>query len=422
MVLLLILVAAGFSSCKKGPEVEAGSSRIAVGGINMDKVKATSSLAISSIVSAGLKNLTDHGFCWSTTPMPDISSQHISLGSATSPGPFKYAFTGLIPLTAYYIRAYVIDDKQYIMYSQQKIFTTLELTLPTVSTDSVSMQTSTTALCGGVINKDGNGNIAASGVCWVIGGAPSLNHCNGYTTDTGAVFTSHISGLLPDTSYQLTAYATNEMGTAYGAVRTFSTRLPCGQATVVYGSITYHSVLIGTQCWMKENLNIGERINGSQNQDPLNLVVQKYCFNDDETNCTLYGGLYQWDEVMRSSATPGGQGICPKGWHLPADDEWTVLTAFLGGDSVAGTKLKSATGWYNNGNGTNTSGFTALPGGNRGNDGSFNNLTQLGYFWTSSQAGSSEAWNRKLSADTSLTTKYNSFKTNGFSVRCVRNP
>jgi uncharacterized protein (TIGR02145 family) len=124
---------------------------------------------------------------------------------------------------------------------------------------------------------------------------------------------------------------------------------------------------------------------------------------------------------MRSSVTPGAQGICPSSWHIPSDAEWSLLTAFLGGDSVAGTKMKSATGWYNNGNGTNISGFTGLPGGNRGNDGSYNNLTQLAYFWTSSQADASSAWNRKLNYDTAIVTKYNSFETNGLSVRCIRN-
>jgi uncharacterized protein (TIGR02145 family) len=83
--------------------------------------------------------------------------------------------------------------------------------------------------------------------------------------------------------------------------------------------------------------------------------------------------------------------------------------------------MKSATGWYNNGNGTNTSGFTGLPGGFRGNDSNFNNLTQLGFFWSSTQADASSAWNRKLNYDTAVVTKYNSFKTDGFSVRCIRN-
>ena len=420
-IFLIIIPALIFFSCKKGPEAPTGSSRVSVSDASVDTLKATRAVISASIVSAGMKNLTDHGFCWSASPLPDISSEHVSLGSASVPGIFTYTITGLLPQSQYYLRSFVKDNNNYIQYSQQLDFTTPDLTLPLVTTAQVSLISSTSAQCGGEITNDGNGTISSRGVCWIMTGTPSLSHCDVFTTEKGTDFKSYISGLMPETTYQVTAYATNEKGTSYGAVRSFSTRLPCGQATVEYGSTTYHTVLIGTQCWFKENLNIGTRINGSQNQDPLNQSIEKYCFNDDTANCSLYGGLYQWDEMMKNTVTPGAQGICPAGWHIPSDEEWSVLTVFLGGDSVAGTKLKSATGWYNNGNGTNTSGFTGLPGGNRGNDGSFNNLTQLIYFWTSSEAGASEAWNRKLNYDSENVTKYNSFTTNGFSVRCLRN-
>jgi uncharacterized protein (TIGR02145 family) len=314
-----------------------------------------------------------------------------------------------------------MDDKKFVLYSSQIEFTTGTLTLASVTTDPVTNITSVSAQCGGQIISDGNGILGARGVCWSASVTPSLSHCDGFTTDTGINFMSKLSGLMNDTIYKVAAYVTNEKGTAYGSVRTFSTKLPCGQAIVFYGNATYHSVLIGSQCWLKENLNIGTRIAGSQNQDPTQSTIEKYCFNDDSTNCSLYGGLYQWDEAMRSSVTPRAQGICPYAWHIPSDEEWSALTTYLGGDSVAGTMMKAATGWYNNGNGTNTSGFTGLPGGYRGNDSNFNNLTQLAFFWSSTQADASSAWNRKLNYDTAVVTKYNSFMTDGFSVRCVRN-
>ncbi len=421
LIFLILLLVTVFYSCRKSPEAPTGSSRIGVSDAHVDSVKATWAVVSSSIESAGLKNLTDRGFCWATTPMPDLNSTHLSLGSSLIPGKFTAKLTGLDTLTPYYIRSYVMDDKKFVVYSSQIEFTTLDLTLASVTTDPVTNITSVSAQCGGQVTSDGNGTLSARGVCWSASATPSLSHCDGFTTDTGNNFLSKISGLLNDTTYKVVAYITNEQGTAYGSVRTFSTRLPCGQAIVFYGNATYHSVLIGSQCWLKENLNIGTRITGSQNQDPSNPTVEKYCFNDDSTNCSLYGGLYQWDEAMRSSVTPGAQGICPSNWHIPSDAEWSVLTTFLGGDSVAGTKMKSATGWYNNGNGTNISGFTGLPGGFRGNDSNFNNLTQLGFFWSSTQADASSAWNRKLNYDTAIVTKYNSFMTNGFSVRCIRN-
>jgi len=421
LIFLIIMLVTVVYSCRKGPEVPTGSSRIAVSNTNMDTVKATWAVVSSSIETAGLKNLIDHGFCWATTPMPDLNSFHLSLGSSLIPVKFTAKLTGLDTLTMYYIRSYVMDDKKFVVYSSQFEFTTLSLNLASVTTDPVTNITSVSAQCGGQVTSDGNGTLSARGVCWSVTGNPSLSHCDGFTTDTGHNFISKISGLINDTTYKIVAYVTNEKGTAYGSVRTFSTRLPCGQAIVFYGNVTYHSVLIGSQCWLKENLNIGTRITGSQNQDPTNPTIEKYCFNDDSTNCSIYGGLYQWDEAMRSSVSPGAQGICPYNWHIPSDAEWSVLTAFLGGDSVAGTKMKSTDGWYNNGNGTNISGFNAFPGGNRGNNASFNNLTQLAYFWTSTQSDANESWNRKLGYDTAIVTKYNSFKTNGFSIRCIRN-
>jgi len=421
--IFLVLIIIGLVCCKKGPESPTGSSKITVSNAMTDTVKATWAVVSSKIESPGLKNLKDYGFCWSTKPLPDLSSYHQSFGSTSIALPFSARLSNLAALTTYFVRTYTTDDHDYVYYGPQINFTTLDLNLPVVTTNPVTNITSSSAQSGGQVTSDGNGIISARGVCWSLSGAgvPSLSNYVGLTSDTTDNYSSKITGLMADTTYQVVAYVINEKGTGYGTIRTFSTHLPCGQATVLYGNITYHSVSIGNQCWLKENLNIGTRIAGTQNQDPGNSNIQKYCFNDDSAKCTLYGGLYQWDEAMRSSIAPGAQGICPTGWHIPSDVEWTALTTFLGGDSIAGTKMKSASGWYNNGNGTNTSNFTCLPGGYRGNDSNFNNLTQLGYFWSSTQAGASQAWNRKLSYDTAQVTKYNSFKTSGFSIRCIRN-
>jgi len=84
----------------------------------------------------------------------------------------------------------------------------------------------------------------------------------------------------------------------------------------------YATVQIGTQCWMAQNLNVGTRIDGTATQ-ANNGTIEKYCYSDNDANCTTYGGLYQWDEMMQYTTTQGVQGICPTGWHLPVDAEWT---------------------------------------------------------------------------------------------------
>jgi uncharacterized protein (TIGR02145 family) len=200
-------------------------------------------------------------------------------------------------------------------------------------------------------------------------------------------------------------------------------------------SKSYTTVLIGTQCWMAQNLNIGNRINGSGEQTN-NSTIEKYCYNDQESNCNVYGGLYQWAEMVQYlngatnttswSPVPTGnvQGFCPTGWHIPTDTEWSTLTTYLGGESVAGGKLKETgtTHWYSPNTGaTNESGFTALPAGYRYADGSFIDFGSVGAWWSSSEYNADNALSRSLYYSMSDVNSYGYDKEDvGFSVRCLR--
>lgn len=208
--------------------------------------------------------------------------------------------------------------------------------------------------------------------------------------------------------------------------------LTCGD--VLYGGKTYHSVIIGAQCWMVENLDIGTPILGSLDQTN-NGIIEKYCYENDLANCAIYGGLYQWAEMVQylngaTNTTPWNpvptghvQGICQAGWHVPSDLEWTLLTTYLGGAGVAGGPMKEtgSTHWaYPNTGATNTSGFTALAGGGRYSYGNFYYLTYYAYFWSSTEYSSTNAWRRNLSYDYEGVYRDNSSNTNGFSCRCLR--
>jgi uncharacterized protein (TIGR02145 family) len=197
---------------------------------------------------------------------------------------------------------------------------------------------------------------------------------------------------------------------------------------------SYSTVLIGIQCWLAQNLNVGVKINGISEQTD-NGIIEKYCYNNDEANCNTYGGLYQWAEMVQylNGATnttswspfPAGnvQGICPAGWHIPTDAEWSALTTFLGGESVAGGKLKETdtTHWYfPNTGATNESGFTAVPGGYRHYNGTFLRIGYNGYWWSSSDYDSSNAWYRRTRYNTSDVFSYIYNKYTGDSVRCLK--
>lgn len=222
---------------------------------------------------------------------------------------------------------------------------------------------------------------------------------------------------------------------------------PCpGTPTVVYGGQTYNTVQIGTQCWLKENLNIGTIIPGGYNQ-ANNGTIEKYCYNNLESYCNIYGGLYQWAEMVQylNGATntsnwnpaPNGniQGICPGNWHIPTEAEWCILSQYVDptvncstfgwAGTNAGAKLKeTGTNHWNNPNtgATNDYGFTALGAGHRdiSTSGSFVNLLIWNYSWTASVYGDSHAWQRNLKNDSQLIFRAYNGKGDGGSVRCVR--
>ena len=200
--------------------------------------------------------------------------------------------------------------------------------------------------------------------------------------------------------------------------------IPCkGTPTVSLEGEVYKTVWIGEQCWMKENLNVGYRIDG----DVLvsnNGVLEKYCFDDNLMNCEIYGALYHWKEMMLHSTTHGLQGICPNGWHLPTDDEWSELINYLGGEQIGGGKFKArgTAFWeFPNTGATNESGFTALAGGGRYHHGGYQTLGTYGGFWTSTEDGFSDAWYLLLKSDYSAISWGVNNKANCHSVRCVRN-
>jgi len=184
----------------------------------------------------------------------------------------------------------------------------------------------------------------------------------------------------------------------------------------------YNTVQIGDQCWMAENLNVGTMINVENNMSD-NGIIEKYCYDDDPANCDTYGGLYQWNEIMEYTTTPGVQGICTTGWHLPTNGEWAILSDFLGGESIAGGKMKETgtTHWSSpNLGATNESGFTALPGGYRYSWNHYNNITYNGMFWSSSEDYGDFAWSLYLSYFYVSVDPITYNMLYGFSVRCVK--
>jgi len=301
--------------------------------------------------------------------------------------------------------------------------------LPAVLTSGITDITEISAVGGGNVTSEGISLVTARGVCWSTTENPTV--LGDHTEDgsgTGS-YSSNISGLMPSTPYYVRAYATNSAGTSYGDQVSFTTLEGGGSGescpgipSVSYEGKVYHTILIGDQCWFKENLNVGSQINGAIDQTD-NGIFEKYCYDNNEANCATYGGLYQWNEMMQYNAISGTQGICPDGWHIPTDAEWFLLSEFLGGAGVAGGKMKEAgfAHWASpNIGATNSSGFTALAGGERFIGGFFIYQTNYAFFWTSTQHSGIDAWSWYLSYIDESVTKSNEDLTLGYSVRCIK--
>ncbi len=309
-----------------------------------------------------------------------------------------------------------------------------DATLPVLTTTEVIAVTQTTATSGGVITSDGGFTVTERGVCWSTSQSPTI--ADNKTTDgsgTGS-FTSAITELIANTTYYVRAYATNSKGTGYGSVMSFTTPENSGgtivfNPNITYGSMTdidgntYKTVTIGTQTWMAENLKVTKYNDGAAIPNVTDatawseLTTGALCdYENTPSNSETYGKLYNWYAVNTGK-------LCPTGWHVPSDAEWTELTDYLGGTSVAGGKLKETgtTHWASPNTGaTNETGFTALPGGYRDFSGAFDGIGVHGYWWSATEGSTSYAWSRfMLNDDSSVYRNYFS-KEVGFSVRCVR--
>lgn len=175
------------------------------------------------------------------------------------------------------------------------------------------------------------------------------------------------------------------------------TKISLGSMTDARDGQKYKTVKIGTQTWMAQNLNYE--------------TANSYCYNDTASNCAKYGRLYTW---------AAAKSACPTGWHLPSHTEWNTLFAAVGGQSIAGSKFKSASGWYDNGNGTNDFSFSALPAGFRKDYGGYGYEGYRANFWSSTEDNSYQAYRMDLSYASDNAYLNNYYKGYGFSVRCLK--
>jgi uncharacterized protein (TIGR02145 family) len=294
-------------------------------------------------------------------------------------------------------------------------------------------------------NVDGvvSSSIMERGFVWSDAPNPNLNSNVVIVGEGTGSFDTAVYGYFnPNVVYTVRAFVRTENNIAYYGNSTTFQILPsaahtCGASNVhnpnlTYGTMTdqegnvYKTIVIGTQEWMAENLNTSIYRNGDA--IPTNLSNAEWentfntqqgawaYYNNDESYACPYGKLYNW------YALNDARNLCPVGWHVPSDEEWSTLTNFLGGDNQAGLAMKAAsTEYWNSQNlAENSSGFSGLPGGYRNDFGGYTSVGFYGYWWSSTQSGSLYAWYRSLDYFDAYVLR-SSFNTQyGFSVRCLR--
>jgi uncharacterized protein (TIGR02145 family) len=391
-------------------------------------ITMTTAVSGGNITADGGGAITARGICWATTSNPSVLDNPTSNGTGT--GIFISNLSGLLGGTTYHIRAYATNSAG-TAYGNDVSFTTSPALLPTLTTTAVTSIDLTTAVSGGNITADGGGSITARGACWSTTANPTITD-NITSNGTGmGSFISNLTGLLPGgTTYYVRAYATNSTGTAYGNQFIFTTRV-----ADVDGN-SYRTVIIGTQIWTAENLkttkfNTNAAITNVTDNTAWSLLgTPAYAWfdNDMTTYKPLYGALYNWYTVNTGI-------LCPTGWHVPSDAEFSTLEVYLGmsPDSInkwywrgypagTGTQMKNTTGWAVGENGTNTSGFSALPGGYRNyNTGAFYGNGILTYWWTSTTEDLRSARYRRIDGNIPGVFRSVVDHEGGKYIRCVKN-
>lgn len=330
-------------------------------------------------------------------------------------------------------------DEKPVVQLTPTVMTTAVIQHPITDLDHINVT------CGGEVTSDGGAIVTSRGVCWSIYPLPTIEDSVILAGKGSGKFSVDLLSLKPFTKYYVRAWATNSKGTAYGDTLSFFTETPdlskpCpGMPTVadIDGNV-YKTVLIGDQCWMKENLRTTRYndqtsiplINNDQGWVTLGSNGARTWVKDDSaTYATLYGALYNWHAVNHPS------GLCPQGWRVPSDQEWKQMELFIGiplenlddfggRGTYHGGMLKSIGTQYwrfPNKSATNLKGFTALPSGSRAsNNGKFIYMSEMANFWTATADNPQTIWAREVHYLIGSVIRSQRSPATGYSVRCIK--
>ncbi|HOE04634.1 MAG TPA: FISUMP domain-containing protein [Bacteroidales bacterium] len=363
------------------------------------------------------------GIRWTGSGFEGMEEQ----GSWWTSQPNNGGYTYAVNMSSFTDEVNLSESDPMLGFSVRCIQNPAGATAPTVTITDVTGITYESAVCTGVVTSNGGYAVISKGVVWSTDPNPTLSvNMGSYVLPSGiGSFTSPVDLLTENTTYYVRAFATNAIGVGYSDVQSFTTDEFLG---IFDGDGNeYTSVTIGTQKWLTENLKTtsytdASPIDNETDEGQWALPEASYCWydNDQATYGNTYGALYNF--FAQNPLANGGKTLCPDGWHVPADYEWMYLINYVGGETIAGTKLKASTNWQSGGEGTDDYGFTALPGGQRVSGDGFGEITTEAYFWTSTMGMNDVNTARNMSASDVFAEYSMQSAYNGLSIRCVQNP
>ncbi|MCQ2103437.1 MAG: fibrobacter succinogenes major paralogous domain-containing protein [Fibrobacter sp.] len=264
------------------------------------------------------------------------------------------------------------------------------------------------------------------------------------SSSSSSVISGSSSSVIPGTDPGSSSSSAKSSSSVASSSSAKSSSSVASSSSIKYGSLidsrdnqVYKTVTIGTQIWMAENLNYAYT-GVKYNYSSYTSDSTSWCYENKASNCDKYGRLYTWSAVMDSAAqfsvnagtrcgygktcTPNSphRGICPEGWHVPTNEEYSTLYTYIGGSSTAGSLLKSTSGWSGSGNGTDKYGFSVLPAGGRDDNGNFSTEGSRAYLWSASGSNSNRAWYQYFDYDNDGANQYYDIKSRGRSLRCLK--
>ena len=414
-------------SCKKVTIPEIRTHRL-------DSITYNGALSGGDVISDGGAAVISRGVCWSTIENPTIFTDKTSNGSGT--GTFESYLTGLIPDNKYFVRAYATNSAgtgygtcySFTSDTVQYAYTTITK-IKYISVTSVEFQCNTPSSGGGTVTGRG-----------VHLGLSVQEYPDDLWFNEGAgtgVFRCQVNGLLPNTKYYAEAYGTNEKGVCRGGPQVSFTTLnrvqPIQWANLNYGTVNdidgniYKTISIGNQIWMAENLKttyLNDNTPIENVTDPekwFEVNSASYCWyqNDSSSFKEAYGALYNWYAI-------GTGKLCPTGWHVPSNEEWSNLEKHFGSNYIAAYSLKEYKDIHwrkSNYMGTGSSGFAALPGADRNKYSDFGDSLGIGLYgkwWSTSSNSDGQYYARELPFFQNIFIESYYPPNFGLSIRCLK--